>query len=62
MIALKQSDPLGKLTALALDIVRRANQQGKPVHGCYSALDREAPHGTLPQDRDAVIFEELPND
>lgn len=62
MIVLTQSDPLGRLTALALDIVRRANQQGKPVVGCYSALDREAPRDTLTQDRDAVIFEELPND
>lgn len=55
-IIVKQSDPLGRLTALAQDIARRANEQGKPLAGCYSALDREMPHNTSVQDRDAVVF------
>lgn len=60
MIQVKAVDPLGRLHTLAHDIARRANEQGKPVAGCYSALDRECPAHVSLQDRLAVVFEEVP--
>lgn len=61
-ITVQQVDPLGRLHTLAHDIAQRANEQGKRAVGCYSALDRECPHGTSLQDRLAVVFEEVSND
>lgn len=61
MIVVTALDPQRKLAGLAQDIADRANRQGKPVVGCYSALDREVPWSTSLQDRLAVKFEDQPD-